>query len=392
MSSRNARSSSAIRPRIVASGWPAKFWLKKLVASTSCDCEYARSVCRMRFCTSPSAVTRISSTRRSDSRRNSRWRNAASRRLGVITTPANWVSCDRRPAAALTSCCGRSATSSPSSRWISVCSSGFDHHQAVDEEAVALGRRHAARRRVRAGDEAHLLQVRHHVADRRRRQLEAGVPRQRARAHRLAVADVALDQRLEEVLCPCFQHADRFYRRARSRVRRAPFDRPAEAAAPAACGLIGAMPDARRSRAISPRRPGRAPCESRDRRDRCRALADFLAARGHQVVIEAETAQFAPVPGLSHGVRRGPGRRRRSRDRARRRRDDALDRAAAGAVRRAVDRHQPGPPGLPHRHSAGADGSHARRHARGTLCRGAAHAARRGRRARRRRRTTARSR
>ena len=42
----------------------------------------------MRFCTSPSGVTMISSTRRSDSRRNSRWRNDGSRRLGVITTPA----------------------------------------------------------------------------------------------------------------------------------------------------------------------------------------------------------------------------------------------------------------------------------------------------------------
>ena len=46
-----------------------------------------RSVCRMRFCTSPSGVTMISRTRRSDSRRNSMWRNDASRRLGVIRRP-----------------------------------------------------------------------------------------------------------------------------------------------------------------------------------------------------------------------------------------------------------------------------------------------------------------
>jgi hypothetical protein len=56
----------------------------------------------------------------------------------------------------------------------------FGHHQTVDEETVALGRRHAARGRMRAADEPHLLQVRHYVADRRRRKLEAGVPRQRA--------------------------------------------------------------------------------------------------------------------------------------------------------------------------------------------------------------------
>ena len=53
------------------------------------------------------------------------WRNVASRRFGVITTPANCVRCDRTPAAALASCCGRSAVSSPSSRWISRCSSGL---------------------------------------------------------------------------------------------------------------------------------------------------------------------------------------------------------------------------------------------------------------------------
>ena len=43
-----------------------------VVASMSCDWLYLRSVCRIRFCTSPSAVTMMSSTRRSDSRRNSR--------------------------------------------------------------------------------------------------------------------------------------------------------------------------------------------------------------------------------------------------------------------------------------------------------------------------------
>jgi hypothetical protein len=79
-------------------------------------------------------------------------------------------------------------------------------HQAVDEKAITLGRRDAPGGRVRAADEAHLLQVRHHIADGRRRQLQPGMARQRARADRLPVADVALDQRLEEVLRPRIQH------------------------------------------------------------------------------------------------------------------------------------------------------------------------------------------
>ncbi len=125
MSSFSARSSSLIRRRMLAKGCPAKCALKKLVASVNCDGVYERSVCRMRFCTSPSAVTRMSSTRRSARRRNSRWRNAASRRRGVMTTPANCVSCDSNPAAVLTSCCGRSAESSPDMRRISLSSTGF---------------------------------------------------------------------------------------------------------------------------------------------------------------------------------------------------------------------------------------------------------------------------
>ena len=55
MSSLSARSSSLIRRRMLANGCPAKCALKKLVASVSCDDVYERSVCRMRFCTSPSA-------------------------------------------------------------------------------------------------------------------------------------------------------------------------------------------------------------------------------------------------------------------------------------------------------------------------------------------------
>mgnify|MGYP006175175925 CR=1 FL=1 len=78
--------------------------------------------------------------------------------------------------------------------------------QRVDEEAVAARRRDAAGRGVRAGDVAHVLKVGHDIADGRRRQVEAGVLRQRARTHRLAVGDVALDQGLEQQSRSIFKH------------------------------------------------------------------------------------------------------------------------------------------------------------------------------------------
>ncbi len=71
--------------------------------------------------------------------------------------------------------------------------------ERVDEQAITLRRGHAARGRVRARDEPHLLEVGHDVANRRRREFERGETRERARPHRLAVDDVALDEDLEEV-------------------------------------------------------------------------------------------------------------------------------------------------------------------------------------------------
>ena len=86
----------------------------------------------------------------------------------------------------------------------------LDHEQAVDEETIAFRRRHAARRRMRAGDESHLLEIGHHVANRGRRQLEARLPRQHAGTDRLAIGDVALDQRLQQVLRAGIKHAGHF--------------------------------------------------------------------------------------------------------------------------------------------------------------------------------------
>ena len=82
----------------------------------------------------------------------------------------------------------------------------------VDLTLEAVGRvgGHAAGRRVRARDEPHLFEVGHHVADRRGRKLESGLPRQDSRPDRLPVGDVALDQRLQKVLRAGVKHAPYF--------------------------------------------------------------------------------------------------------------------------------------------------------------------------------------
>ena len=51
----------------------------------------------------------------------------------------------------------------------------LDDQQTVDEEAIPLGRGHPTGGGVRAGDKAHLLEVGHDVAYRRRRKLEPGL-------------------------------------------------------------------------------------------------------------------------------------------------------------------------------------------------------------------------
>ena len=134
------------------------------------------------------------------------WRNDASRRRGVATTPAKrvrWRALRR----------GADQQMRPVRLQLALqlADLGFverlDHEQAVDEKAIALGRRHAAGGRVRAGDEPHLFEVRHDIANRRRRQLQSGLPRQHARPDGLAIGDVAFDQRLEQMLGARVKHA-----------------------------------------------------------------------------------------------------------------------------------------------------------------------------------------
>src|SRR5690606_21898872 len=71
--------------------------------------------------------------------------------------------------------------------------------QAVDEHAQPARGRGAAGRGVRRREQADLLEVREDVADRGRTDVEPGVARQRLRSHRLAVADVASDQRPQQL-------------------------------------------------------------------------------------------------------------------------------------------------------------------------------------------------
>jgi hypothetical protein len=102
----------------------------------------------------------------------------------------------------------------------------LDGEQAVDEQAIAARRRHPAGRGMRAGDEAGFFEVGHDVADRCRRQVEAGELRQRARTDRLAVGNVVFDQGLEQGAGAFIEHgaivqksganaASRFYARIR---------------------------------------------------------------------------------------------------------------------------------------------------------------------------------
>jgi len=77
----------------------------------------------------------------------------------------------------------------------------------VHEQAVAARGGNAAGRCVRAGDQAQLFEVGHHVADGGGRQFQATGARQCARAYRLAVGDVAFDERFQQLPGAFIEHA-----------------------------------------------------------------------------------------------------------------------------------------------------------------------------------------
>ncbi len=162
----------------------------------------------MRFCTSRSLNTSTTSTRFSDSGTNS---------ICVIGAPAR--ARQRHDAGQLRdareqlrgggdqrpwSCRGRPRAGGGSRRAGGLVQRAH-LQQRVDEEAVALVGGDAPGGGVRGGDEARVLQVRHDVADGGRGQLQPGLARQRARADRLAVADIALDEDPQQVLRPLTQ-------------------------------------------------------------------------------------------------------------------------------------------------------------------------------------------
>ena len=206
------------------------------------------------------------------------------------------------------------------------------------------------------------------------------MPRQRARADRLAVGDVALDQRLQQVLCARIQHfvqlgPREFARRSYITVPLAPARERARRRAPGArlaCAASQASARAGRSsrsraialwfnRACPPApperfrrialigrhgRPGLADAARRTRRascsragTRCRARRATRAASpaldGVTSIADDELARRADLAIVLGG-------------------DGTMlsDRPPARAARRAADRRQPGPAGLPDRHPA----------------------------------------
>ncbi len=143
----------------------------------------------------------MASTRCSDSGRNSICVSDAACGACSDTTPAICVTLDSSCEAVDTSVARSSATGELRAQLVG---GGFrqrlDFQQRVDEETVALGRRHATGGGMRRTDEAVGLKVRHHVADGRRAQRHARIAREAARTHRLPIADIALHQHLQQLL------------------------------------------------------------------------------------------------------------------------------------------------------------------------------------------------
>ncbi len=187
----------------------------------------------------------------------------------------------------------------------------------VDEQPVAARGRDAAGAGVRAGDQAELLEVGHHVADRRRRQLEAAGARQRARADRLAVGDVALDQGLQQGLGTLVKH--RFFTRCTRPIL--PASRRGR------CGVIPRMATRFRHAALV----GKFNAEGI--REELESVAAFLVARGLAVTLEEDTAAKTGIGALS-----APARRRARRARATSPSSSAAT-APCSASRRQLARH-----------------------------------------------------
>ena len=162
----------------------------------------------------PSSVTSTTSARPGP-----RWTNSIcfSGRscFGTTTTPAQ---CDRPESAevASSSACARllpRAAHSASILCRSVLGQVAKLEQPVHEQAQPRLGRQPPGRGVRRVEQPRLFEIGHHVADRRRRQVLAQQPRQRARADRLAGLHIAVDDQAKNLAAALVQLGERRRRR-----------------------------------------------------------------------------------------------------------------------------------------------------------------------------------
>jgi hypothetical protein len=83
---------------------------------------------------------------------------------------------------------------------------GLHGQHGVDKQAITTRSRDAPRRCVRADNQAHLFEVRHHVANGGGGEFKPGGARQGAAANRLSVGYVALYQSFQQQLGTIIEH------------------------------------------------------------------------------------------------------------------------------------------------------------------------------------------
>src|SRR6218665_1062844 len=201
------------------------------------------------------------------------------------------------------------------------------HRQhGVDKQPVAARRGSAACRCVRAGNQPQIFQVGHHMADRRRREVDPGRLRQGSGAYGLRIGDIALDQGFEQQLGTVIQHGGILMMEFRDDVQFPP------------CCPHWQVPGFVRRRHRREFAPG------------ARRHCPVFAAPGLQRCHRGGNGKQYRVAALPVADGRGHRRPLRSGSGGWGRRHDAGHRPQAGPVRHAVGRHQPGAPGLHHRH------------------------------------------
>ena len=193
--SSSTRASASVRPRMRA--------LRKLVASDSAEVGRPGGSARMRFSTCPSSATSTTSARSGSSRTNSiclsrvfdlRRQHHAGGARQPGQHAGGFGQHRRRPTSTVPA-----AATCASIAWRS-CSvrSPICISASTKKRKPEFGRQ-PPRRGVRRIDEAELLEVRHDVAHRGRRQRHRDDAREIARADRLAGREIALDDLAEDL-------------------------------------------------------------------------------------------------------------------------------------------------------------------------------------------------